>query len=73
LHEYNAPRCVTGYLQVSYKQPTPIDSDLEIRGIIKEIKGRKVVVDIRLISKGEVCITGEVIAIQVPDDFVNKL
>ena len=69
LKEYSAPRCVTGSLQVSYKKPTPIDSHLEIRGTIKEIKGRKVIVDIRLISKGEVCVTGEVIAIQVPDDF----
>ena len=69
LKKYNAPRCVTGSLQVSYRKPTPIDSDLEIRGIIKEIKGRKVVVDICLISKGEVCVTGEVVAIQVSDDF----
>ena len=69
LNEYNAPRCVTGSLQVSYKKPTPIDRNLEIRGLIKEVKGKKVVVDIRLISKGEVCVTGEVIAIQVPDDF----
>jgi len=69
LKEYNAPRCVTGSLQVSYKKPTPIDSHLEIRGTIKEIKGRKVVVDILLISKGDVCVTGLVIAIQVPDDF----
>lgn len=69
LEEYNAPRCVTGSLQVSYGRPTPIDSDLEIRGRIKEIKGRKVVVAIRLLSKGEICVTGEVVAIQVPDDF----
>ncbi|MCZ4695545.1 PaaI family thioesterase [Ancylomarina euxinus] len=69
LKEYNAPRCVTGSLQVSYKKPTPIDSDLEIRGVIKEVKGKKVTVDIRLFSKGEVRVTGEVIAIQVPDDF----
>jgi len=69
LEGYNAPRCVTGSLQVNYKKPTPIDSSLEIRGTIKEIKGRKVVVDIRLLSKGEVCVTGEVVAIQVPDDF----
>jgi acyl-coenzyme A thioesterase PaaI-like protein len=69
LKDFNAPRCVTGSLQVSYRKPTPIDSSLEIRGAIKEVKGRKVVVEIRLLSKGEVCVTGEVIAIQVSDDF----
>ncbi|MFA8436611.1 MAG: PaaI family thioesterase [Marinifilaceae bacterium] len=69
LKDFNAPRCVTGSLQVSYRKPTPIDCSLEIRGTIKEVKGRKVVVEIRLLSKGEVCVTGEVIAIQVSDDF----
>ncbi len=69
LKEFNAPRCVTGSLQVSYKKPTPIDGRLEIRGRIKEIKGRKVSVDVRLISKGDVCVRGEVVAIQVADNF----
>jgi acyl-CoA thioesterase FadM len=63
LKGYNASRCVTGSLQVSYKKLTPIYSDLEIRGVIKEVKGKKVTVDIRLLSKGEVCVTGEVVAI----------
>lgn len=69
LSEYNAPRCVTASLQVNYKKPTPIDSEIEIRGKIKEVKGRKVVVEAELISKGEVCVTGEIIAVQVPDNF----
>lgn len=69
LEKHNAPRCVTGSLKVSYLKPTPIDSNLEIRGVIKELKGRKVVVEIRLLSKNEICVTGEVIAIQVPEDF----
>jgi acyl-coenzyme A thioesterase PaaI-like protein len=69
LTEGNAPRCVTGSLKVDYKKPTPIKGTLEIRGIIKEIKGRKVVVEARLIANGEVCVTGEIVAIQVADDF----
>ena len=60
---------MSGSLQFSYNKPTPIDSDLEIRAIIKEIKCRNIVVDIRSILMGEVCVTGELIAIQVPDDF----
>ncbi|MFA6402121.1 MAG: PaaI family thioesterase [Salinivirgaceae bacterium] len=69
LTEFNAPRFVTGNLQVSYKKPTPIDGALELRGIIKEIKGRKVVTEIRLITGGEVCVTGEVLAILIPENF----
>lgn len=69
LSDYNAPRCVTASLKVDYKKPTPIGVELEIRGIIKEVKGRKVVVEAQLLAGGEVCVTGEIIAIQVKDDF----
>jgi len=33
----------------------------------KEIKGRKVVIESRLISGGNVCATGEVVAVQMPE------
>lgn len=69
LDGYNAPRFVTGNLNVSYRKPTPLDTELEIRGKITEVKGRKVVTNIELIAKGEVCVTGQVIAILVPDKF----
>ena len=69
LAEFNAPRCVTASLKIDYKKPTPIDITLEIRGIIREIKGRKVIVEARLIANGQVCVTGEIIAVQVTDDF----
>jgi acyl-coenzyme A thioesterase PaaI-like protein len=60
-------RFVTASLHVDYLKPTPIDADLELRGTVKEIKGRKVVVAVMLFSKGEVCARGEVIAVQLPD------
>lgn len=69
LSEYNAPRCVTASLKVDYKKPTPIDGELRIVGRIKEIKGRKVVVEASLYSGDIECVSGEVIAIQVPDNF----
>ena len=69
LAEFNAPRCVTASLKVDYKKPTPIDIPLEIRGIIKEVKGKKVIIEARLIAEGEICVTGEIVAVQVPDDF----
>ncbi len=69
LTEYNAPRCVTASLKVDYKKPTPMGVELEIRGIIKEVKGKKVIIEAQLLAAGVVCVTGEIIAIQVNDDF----
>lgn len=63
------PRCVTASLKVDYLKPTPIDCVLELRGKIKEIKGRKVIVETQLIAKKEICAKGEVIVVQVPDDW----
>ncbi|PKP08466.1 MAG: thioesterase [Bacteroidetes bacterium HGW-Bacteroidetes-4] len=69
LTEYNAPRFVTGSLTVNYKKPTPIEGPLEIRGKIKEIKGRKVISEINLWAGGEICVTGEVLAVLIPENF----
>ena len=63
------PRCVTASLKVDYLKPTPIDCTLELKGVIREIKGRKVTVFTELIAKGEVCAVGEVIVVQVPDNW----
>lgn len=62
-------RFLTAALHVDYLRPTPIDTTLEIRARVKEIKGRKVVVESTLSARGEVCARGEVVAVQLPDDF----
>jgi len=64
-----ARRFLTAALHVDYLRPTPIDTPLEIRARVKEIKGRKVVVESTLSARGEVCARGEVVAVQLPDDF----
>ncbi len=65
-------RYVTGSLHVDYLRPTPIDVPMELRGTVKEIKGKKVVVSITLSSKGEICAKGEVIAIRMPEHMLNN-
>ena len=70
--ESQAVRFLTASLQVSYLKPTPIDETLEVRAHIKEIKGRKVVVVSRLLAAGEVCATGEVVAVQVPEHLMPR-
>ncbi|MRR16204.1 MAG: PaaI family thioesterase [Deltaproteobacteria bacterium] len=62
-----ALRFVTASLHVNYLLPTPIGGPLEVRSKIKEIKGRKVIVESRLIAGGKVCATGEVVAVQIPE------
>ena len=65
-------RFVTGSLQVSYLKPTPLGPELEIRGRVKEIKGRKVVVEATVFADGVATAQGEVIALQMPDTFVAR-
>jgi acyl-CoA thioesterase FadM len=62
-------RFVTGSLQVSYLKPTPLGPELEIRGRIKEIKGRKVVVEATVFAEGVATARGEIVALQMPDSF----
>ncbi|MFZ1987119.1 MAG: PaaI family thioesterase [Desulfatitalea sp.] len=58
-------RFVTASLHVDYLRPTPIDAPMELRGRVKEVGERKVVVQVTLSSKGQVCARGEVVAIRL--------
>ncbi len=62
-------RFVTASLHVDYLKPTPLGVPLELRGRAKEVKGRKVVVEITLSASGEVCARGEVVAVQLPAEM----
>ncbi len=65
-------RFLTASLHVDYRKPTPIDAVLEIRGRVREIKGRKVVVETSLTADGVLCATGEVVAVQAPDHMIAE-
>lgn len=62
-------RFVTGSLHVDYLKPTPISDILEIRGRVKEIKGRKVIIESTMFVGGIVTARGEVVAVQMPESF----
>lgn len=62
-------RFVTGSLLVKYLKPTPLGVPLEIRGQVAEIRGRKVIVHSTVYANGVATATGEVVAVQMPDDF----
>lgn len=66
------PRFVTASLHVDYLRPTPIDAELEIRGVIKELKEKKVVVSATVSADGVVCARGEVVAVRMPENMLQR-
>ena len=66
-------RTLTASLHVDYLKPTPLGIDLEVRGKVKEQKGRKVVIEEWILAKGIVTVRGEVVAVQVPESLVKEL
>jgi acyl-coenzyme A thioesterase PaaI-like protein len=64
-----AIRFVTGSLKVDYLRPTPLGPELELRGTVREIKPRKVLVEIDLLAEGELCVRGEVLAVRLPENW----
>jgi acyl-coenzyme A thioesterase PaaI-like protein len=67
-----ALRFVTASLHIDFLRPTPIEGPLEARGKVKEIKPRKVVVAVEVTAGGQVCVKGEVVAVLVPANMLNK-
>jgi acyl-coenzyme A thioesterase PaaI-like protein len=58
-------RFVTASLKVDYLAPTPINTELEVRGKVVEIKGRKVTVELTVTAAGTTCARGTVLYIQI--------
>jgi acyl-coenzyme A thioesterase PaaI-like protein len=66
-------RFLTASLRVDYLNPTPLGVTLEVRGRVKEVKGRKVVIEEWIVARGEITVRGEVVAVQVPDQLIEEL
>jgi acyl-coenzyme A thioesterase PaaI-like protein len=65
-------RFVTASLHVEYMRPAPLGVPLEVRGKIKEVKGRKVVVSTTVSAAGEICAKGEVVAVKMPENMMPR-
>ncbi|MBI4429813.1 MAG: PaaI family thioesterase [Ignavibacteriales bacterium] len=63
-------RFLTASLKVEYLKPTPLGVPLEVRGRVKEVKGRKVTVEATVSANNVICASGEVIALQVPEELL---
>jgi acyl-coenzyme A thioesterase PaaI-like protein len=63
-------RYVTASLHVDYLLPTPLGPELELRGQVVEIKGKKTIVDIQVYAEGKITAKGRVIAIRILDYLI---
>jgi acyl-coenzyme A thioesterase PaaI-like protein len=68
-----ALRFLTASLHVDYLKPTPLGILLEVRARVKEINGRKVVLEEWINADGVITVRGEVVAVQVPDSLLGEL
>jgi acyl-CoA thioesterase FadM len=66
-------RTLTASLHVDYLKPTPLGVELEVRGKVKELKERKVIIEEWIMANGIVTVRGEVVAVQVPASMVEEL
>ena len=66
-------RFVTASLQIDFLRPTPLGVELELRGKILEIKGRKVISEISVSANKEICVRGKVIAVQMPEYMLERI
>ncbi len=71
MHTLPPFRFVTASLAVKYLKPTPMGVMLELRGNIDEIKGRKVIVSVKVFAGELLVATGEVVAVQMPKNMIK--
>jgi acyl-coenzyme A thioesterase PaaI-like protein len=62
-------RFVTASLQVDFLKPTRLGVELELRGKVIELKGRKVISEITVSVNGEITARGKVVAVQMPENM----
>jgi acyl-coenzyme A thioesterase PaaI-like protein len=65
-------RFVTASLHVDYVAPVPITETMEMRGVVEEIKGRKITISVKLFVKDTLCAKGRVIGIEMSEDLAQK-
>jgi len=63
-------RFVTASLHVDFLKPTPIDQELKLIAKVKEIKGRKVITEVKVFAVEVLCAQGEVIAVKIPETMI---
>jgi acyl-coenzyme A thioesterase PaaI-like protein len=66
-------RYVTASLHVDYLRPTPINTTLELRARVEELKRRKVTITCDLLADGQVCAKGRVVVVEIPEHLMEAV
>jgi acyl-coenzyme A thioesterase PaaI-like protein len=66
------PRFVTASLKVEFVKPTPHGVQLKAVGNVTEIHPKKWSVETEVFANGVLCAKGEVVAVVMPNTFVQK-
>ena len=69
LDSSTAHRFVTASLRVDYLRPTPLGPELTIRGKVREVARRKVIVDLTITARDETTVRGEVVCVELPESM----
>jgi acyl-CoA thioesterase FadM len=64
---------LTASLHVDYHKPTPLGIELEVRGKVQSLNGRKVIIEEWILANGVITVRGEVVAVQVPESIIKDL
>jgi acyl-coenzyme A thioesterase PaaI-like protein len=65
--------CVTGGLNVTYKRPTPINTDLTVEARIESVHERKFIVTGEIYHEGQVTASAEAVFVFLADEKFNAL
>ncbi|MCL4870718.1 MAG: PaaI family thioesterase [Anaerolineae bacterium] len=65
-------RFVTGSLHVDYLKPTPLGPPLIAKAIVKEQKGRKMVITLSLTVNEVETARGEIVAVRIPETMMRN-
>ena len=66
-------RYLTASLHVDYLKPTPLGIALEVRGKVKGIEDRRVVIEEWISASGVITVRGEIVAMQMPNRFIQDV
>ncbi|MGG1575129.1 PaaI family thioesterase [Fictibacillus sp. NRS-1165] len=66
------PRFVTASLKVDFMKPTPHGNELKAAGTLEEVHPKKWKVHTEVFAGDTLCVKGEVIAVVMPDSFLQN-
>ena len=64
--------CVTAEMHVEYLAPTPLGPEVELRARVREVAGRRITVDCKLLCEGTERARGKVVAVRVSPTWGRK-